>query len=79
MVELMLDAGANILSQDSNGNTAFHMCVWWRRKEMYAFLEEQCKARKLSPDVDPTKILNTLKEAVIHAGGEGLTCLNLAA
>lgn len=79
IVELMLDAGANLIAQDSNGNTVFHLCVWWKRKEMYAFLEDQCKKRNLCPDEDPTKIQNTLEEACEHAAGEGLTCLNLAA
>eukprot|EP00041_Stephanoeca_diplocostata_P038195 m.1485944 g.1485944 ORF g.1485944 m.1485944 type:complete len:891 (-) comp25182_c0_seq28:4458-7130(-) len=70
VVEYLLAQGADLLAADVNGNTAIHMCVWWKLKEMYAFLEELNQKKHFCDDL--SMVRNTISKG-------GLTCLTLAA
>eukprot|EP01119_Soliformovum_irregulare_P025981 TRINITY_DN9770_c0_g1_i2.p1 TRINITY_DN9770_c0_g1~~TRINITY_DN9770_c0_g1_i2.p1 ORF type:complete len:522 (-),score=121.86 TRINITY_DN9770_c0_g1_i2:288-1853(-) len=66
-VEFLLDNGADITCQDSQGNTILHMMVYHQLTNMYDYLSE--KAKELRPEVDLSLVVNK----------KGLTPLTLAA
>ena len=63
--------GADLEARDSNGNTVLHMCVLWKLKEMYAFLEEIGKKHGLK---DLSMMQNNAEPGLAH----GLTCMQLS-
>ena len=63
--------GADIEAQDSNGNTALHMCVFWKLKEMYIFLEDIAEKQGIA---DLSMVQNQAEPGLAH----GLTCMQLA-
>lgn len=44
LVEYLINKGADLLAQDTNGNNVLHMCVIWQRKEMYGFVSKMAIA-----------------------------------
>jgi hypothetical protein len=73
MVKFLFDKGADIYATDTNGNTALHMTVQWRLKEMYAFIEKIGEAEGFK---DLSMIRNFPGKG--QASVQGLTCMQLA-
>ena len=71
ILAIIVGTGADLKARDSNGNTALHMCVLWKLKEMYVFLEGIGKKQGLK---DLSMVRNNVEPGLAH----GLTCMQLA-